>query len=80
LSVAAEILALASALVAASGLRHVASQVMTNASLRERFKLPAEQNATASRILRDALERNLIKSVDPESGSRRYTEYHPFWA
>jgi len=61
-------------------LRHVSSQVMTNSSLRERFKLPAGQNATASRILRDTLERKLIKAVDPASGSRRYTEYQPFWA
>jgi ATP-dependent DNA helicase RecG len=61
-------------------LRHVTSQVMTNASLRERFKLGSDQNSTASRILRDTLERKLIKPVDPQSGSRRYTEYHPFWA
>lgn len=61
-------------------LRYVTSQVMTNSSLRERFKLPADQNSTASRILRDTLERSLIKPVDPDSGSRRYTEYHPFWA
>lgn len=61
-------------------IRHVTSQVMTNSSLRERFQLPSDQNSTASRILRDTLERGLIKSVDPASGSRRYTEYHPFWA
>ncbi len=61
-------------------LRCVTNQVMTNASLRERFKLGDDQNSTASRILRDALERGLIKPADPESGSRRYTEYLPFWA
>ena len=61
-------------------LRCVTGHVTTNASLRERFKLPDDQNSTASRILRDTAERNLIKPVDPHSGSRRYTEYQPFWA
>lgn len=61
-------------------LRHVTNQVTTNASLRERFKLGDDQNATASRIIRETLERGLIKAADPNSGSRRYTEYHPFWA
>lgn len=61
-------------------LRYVTNQVMTNSSLRERFKLGSDQNATASRIIRDTLERGLIKAADPTSGSRRYTEYHPFWA
>ncbi len=61
-------------------LRYVTGHVTTNASLRERFKLPDDQNSTASRILRDTAERDLIKPVDPNSGSRRYTEYQPFWA
>jgi ATP-dependent DNA helicase RecG len=61
-------------------LRCVTNQVMTNASLRDRFQLGGDQNSIASRIIRDTLERKLIKPVDPDSGSRRYTEYHPFWA
>jgi len=61
-------------------LRCVTNQVMTNSSLRERFQLGADQNSTASRIIRDALERGLIRPADPNSGSRRYTEYLPFWA
>jgi ATP-dependent DNA helicase RecG len=61
-------------------LRCVTNNVMTNSSLRERFQLGADQNSTASRIIRDTLERGLIRSADPNSGSRRYTEYLPYWA
>lgn len=61
-------------------LRCVTNQMMTNASLRDRFKLGDDQNSTASRIIRDTVERGLIKPADPKSGSRRYTEYLPFWA
>ncbi len=32
------------------------------------------------RIIRDALEDNVIKEDDPESKSRKFASYLPFWA
>jgi predicted HTH transcriptional regulator len=59
---------------------YVTNQRMTNQSLRDRFKIE-ELNATVvSRIIRDALEGNLIKSEDPDSKSRKFVRYLPFWA
>jgi len=36
--------------------------------------------AIASRIIRDAIEAELIKEDDPMSKSRKYASYVPFWA
>lgn len=51
----------------------------TNASLRERFGLKASNSAQISRLIKTAVERELIKPVDP-SASPRYMQYEPFWA
>ena len=51
-----------------------------NQTLRERFKLPEERAETASRIIRDCTDAKLIKLDNPESGSKRYARYLPFWA
>lgn len=61
-------------------LRHVMGERMSNQSLRERFKLPEERAETASRIIRECTDANLIKLDNPESGSKRYARYLPFWA
>ena len=61
-------------------LRYVMSEKMSNQSLRERFKLPEERAETASRIIRDCIDAKLIKLENPESGSKRYARYLPFWA
>ena len=61
-------------------LRYVSNEKMTNQSLRERFKIDERNSATASRIIRDTLEVKLIKEEDPESNSRKYAKYIPFWA
>lgn len=61
-------------------LRYVMSEKMSNQSLRERFKLPEERAETASRIIRDCIDAKLIKLDNPESGSKRYARYLPFWA
>ena len=53
---------------------------MTNQSLRERFKIDVHNYSIASRIIRDALEDNVIKEDDPESKSRKFASYLPFWA
>jgi len=58
----------------------VSSQTMTNESLRERFKLRESKAETVSRIIRDALDAELIKVASPGGRSRRYRRYIPFWA
>jgi ATP-dependent DNA helicase RecG len=61
-------------------LRYVMNERMTNQSLRERFRLPDERAETVSRIIKDAVKEGLIKLDDPESTSKRYARYIPFWA
>jgi ATP-dependent DNA helicase RecG len=53
---------------------------MTNQSLRDRFKIEAHNYSIASRIIRDTIEEELIKEDDPDSNSRKYASYIPFWA
>ncbi|HPZ24309.1 MAG TPA: putative DNA binding domain-containing protein [Kaistella sp.] len=61
-------------------LKYVSNEKMTNQSLRERFKIDVHNYSIASRIIRDALEDNVIKEDDPESKSRKFASYLPFWA
>ncbi len=61
-------------------LRYVSNEKMTNQSLRERFQLPDTRAETATRIIADAVEAGLVKSDDPDSRSKRYARYVPFWA
>ena len=61
-------------------LRYVMGEKMSNLSLRERFKLPEDKAETASRIIRDTMEAGKIKLDNPDSGSKRYARYVPFWA
>lgn len=50
-----------------------------NQSVRERFNINTKQSAMASRILADTLESGLIKMENPETESKRYTSYIPFY-
>ncbi len=61
-------------------LKYVSNEKMTNQSLRERFKIEDHNYSIASRIIRDALEDRVIKEDAPESKSRKYASYIPFWA
>jgi ATP-dependent DNA helicase RecG len=63
-----------------SCLRYVMNQKMSNQSLRERFKLPEDRSETVSRIITQTIQRGLIKPEDPESTSKRYARYLPYWA
>jgi len=63
-----------------SCLKHVSNDKMTNQSLRERFKIESKNAATASRIIKEALNAKVIKEDDLESNSRKYKKYIPFWA
>jgi ATP-dependent DNA helicase RecG len=61
-------------------LKHVSNEKMTNQSLRDRFKIEDHNYSVASRIIREALADGVIKEEDPDSKSRKYASYIPFWA
>jgi ATP-dependent DNA helicase RecG len=63
-----------------AGLRYVCNDRMTNASLRQRFRIDTKNYSMASRIIADTLEAGLIRRDDPESKSRKHAKYVPFWA
>lgn len=61
-------------------LKYVSNDKMTNQSLRDRFKIEGQNAAIASRIIKEALAEGVIKLEDPESNSRKYAKYIPYWA
>lgn len=54
------------------------NEYVTNGSLRERFGLGDTKAAQVSRLIREAVEENLIKPVDPDA-SPKYMQYQPGW-
>lgn len=60
-------------------LRYVERNPMTNSSLRQRFGIEQQNSATASRIIRDAVEDGRVKPFDPEQG-KKLAKYLPYWA
>ena len=44
------------------------------------FGIEDQNYSIASRIIRDALEDGAVKEDDPNSKSRKYASYIPFWA
>lgn len=61
-------------------LRYVMNEKMTNKSLRDRFKLSERKSHALSKVIRETVEKELIKLEDPSNTSRRYARYVPFWA
>jgi predicted HTH transcriptional regulator len=61
-------------------LQFVQRRQMTNTTLRERFGIEEQNRAQVSRVIGDALDAGLIRSHNPESGSRRHASYVPCWA
>lgn len=60
-------------------LKFVSNEQMTNTSLRERFNIDSKNYSTASRIIADTIEVNLIKLYDEENKSKKHMKYIPFW-
>lgn len=60
-------------------LKYANREMMTNSSIRDRFRIEKVNSAIASRIIGAALEAELIRPFDPEM-SRKYKKYVPFWA
>lgn len=61
-------------------LKWVSSDVMTNQSLRERFKIDDKNYAIASRIIADTIDAILVKVADAENRSNRHARYVPIWS
>ena len=61
-------------------LKYVSNEVMTNESLRGRFDIKDTNYPTASRIISDTIEAELIKASDPDNKSRKMASYIPVWA
>jgi len=60
-------------------LKFYSGSVMTNTSLRERFKMNEKQRSQISRLINAAVENGKIKPRNPENKSVKFTEYIPYW-
>lgn len=60
-------------------LKYVTRDYMTNTSLRQRFGLKDKDISSVSRIIKDAIDSNMIKASDPNTAPR-YLKYIPYWA
>ena len=61
-------------------LHYVNNQPVNNQSVRKRFRISKNNVSFASKIINDTLEAGLIKSSDPESASKKFASYVPFWS
>ena len=60
-------------------IKFVQGEQATNSSLRERFGLKTSSSGSISRLIKDAVEKKLIKPLDPTTAPR-YMKYVPIWA
>ncbi len=60
-------------------LKRVNRDVMTNSSLRERFKIESKNSSMVTRLLNETCAIGLIK-ISPDSTSDKNRKYLPFWA
>jgi ATP-dependent DNA helicase RecG len=61
-------------------LQHVIGKKMTNESLRQRLGINPSSYPLASRIIRDAIQANLVKPQGEGIGVGKSASYLPFWA
>jgi predicted HTH transcriptional regulator len=60
-------------------LKYISADLMTNKSLRERFNIEEQNYSVASRIISETIKEGLIKDFDPDSKSKKFAKYIPFW-
>ena len=60
-------------------IKHIQGEQLTNRSLRERFGLAESSSASISRLIKEAVDKGVIKPLDPHTAPR-YMKYIPFWA
>lgn len=62
-----------------SVIKYYSTGGMTNASLRERFKMHEKQRPQVSLVIKEALAQGKIKAKDPNNASTKFVEYIPSW-
>lgn len=62
-----------------ASLLYVDGRFMTNATLRGRFGIERKNSATASRLIREAVDAKVIEPFD-ENAAPKLMKYVPFWA
>ena len=60
-------------------LASVTSDAITNTDIRTAFGLGEKDKVKASRVIKDTLDKELIKPLDPDTAPR-YMKYIPYWA
>jgi predicted HTH transcriptional regulator len=60
-------------------LKHASSAVLTNTTLRERFRLSARKGNDVTNTIGEAVKRGRIKRVNPGEGPKS-AKYVPYWA
>lgn len=60
-------------------IKYYSSGGMTNASLRERFRMHEKQRPQVSLVIKEALQVGKIKPKDPNNASTKFAEYIPYW-
>ena len=60
-------------------LKQLTHEGLTNSSLRARFGLEEKSSAPISRLIKEAVEKKIIKPFDPETAPK-HMKYVPFWA
>lgn len=60
-------------------LRYVNNRITNNESIRERFGIEKQNSAQATRILNDAVAKQLIRLSDPDA-AHKIKRYVPYWA
>ncbi len=60
-------------------LMYIQGDALTNASLRDRFGLKDTSAGTISRLIKEAVDKNKVKALDPKT-AKRYMRYVPIWA
>jgi hypothetical protein len=53
---------------------------VNNQSVRKRFNISKNNVSFASKIIAETIESGLIKPSDPESSSKKFASYIPYWA
>ncbi len=59
-------------------IKYIQNEYLTNSSVRERFGLKESSSGSASRLIKEAVEKKYIKPLDPDTAPR-YMKYIPIW-
>lgn len=61
-------------------LKYTSGEAMCNDSLRERLSIKKRSSAMVSRLIKEAVNHNLIKEENPNTKSKKFKKYVPIWA